>query len=68
MKCLQLIIGPAGSGKSTYCPVMFDHFQSLHRALEIVNLDPAAETFNYTPSVDGQDGSGTNLLNASTGE
>ncbi|GMT20550.1 hypothetical protein PFISCL1PPCAC_11847 [Pristionchus fissidentatus] len=55
MKCLQLIIGPAGSGKSTFCSVMFNHFQSLRRPLEIVNLDPAAETFNYTPSVDIRD-------------
>ncbi|GMR42658.1 hypothetical protein PMAYCL1PPCAC_12853, partial [Pristionchus mayeri] len=55
MKCLQLIIGPAGSGKSTYCSVMFNHFQSLNRPLEILNLDPAAETFNYTPTVDIRD-------------
>jgi hypothetical protein len=43
----QLVIGPAGSGKSTYCSSLYDHCQTVGRSIHIVNLDPAAEHFNY---------------------
>ncbi|OAE19911.1 hypothetical protein AXG93_1130s1650 [Marchantia polymorpha subsp. ruderalis] len=48
----QLVIGPAGSGKSTYCHNLYQHCQSVGRVIHIVNLDPAAETFRYPVSVD----------------
>lgn len=56
MPCyVQLVIGPAASGKSRYCLTMQEHFQALKRPLTIVNLDPAAEYFSYTPNFDIRD-------------
>ncbi|GBG60923.1 hypothetical protein CBR_g16045 [Chara braunii] len=48
----QLVIGPAGSGKSTYCANLYQHCQSIGRVVHIVNFDPAAENFEYPVSVD----------------
>ncbi|XP_071790362.1 GPN-loop GTPase 3-like [Asterias amurensis] len=48
----QLVIGPAGSGKSTYCSNMLRHCENIHRAAHVVNLDPAAEYFDYQPVAD----------------
>jgi GTPase SAR1 family protein len=48
----QLVIGPAGSGKSTYCSSLYDHCQTVGRSIHIVNLDPAAEHFNYPVDMD----------------
>ncbi|KAK6746071.1 hypothetical protein RB195_012282 [Necator americanus] len=52
MKYAQLVMGPAGSGKSTYCSVIFNHCQSISRQVHVVNLDPAAESFNYPAAAD----------------
>lgn len=43
----QLVIGPAGSGKSTYCKVIQQHALSHKRTIRIINLDPAAEKLDY---------------------
>ncbi|CAF90882.1 unnamed protein product, partial [Tetraodon nigroviridis] len=43
----QLVMGPAGSGKSSYCSTMVQHCGTLTRSVQVVNLDPAAEYFNY---------------------
>lgn len=51
MKFAQLVIGPAGSGKSTYCHLIQEHCHSTHRSVFVVNLDPAAETFKYECNV-----------------
>lgn len=51
-KCGQLVIGPAGSGKSTYCNLMRTHCETLHRRVHVVNLDPAAEHFTYPVAAD----------------
>ncbi|CAI0459460.1 unnamed protein product [Linum tenue] len=48
----QLVIGPAGSGKSTYCSSLHQHCETLGRSIHIVNLDPAAENFDYPVAVD----------------
>ncbi|KAI4326338.1 hypothetical protein MLD38_031662 [Melastoma candidum] len=48
----QLVMGPAGSGKSTYCSSLYDHCQTIGRTMHIVNLDPAAENFNYPVAMD----------------
>ncbi|KAI9140753.1 GPN-loop GTPase [Paraphysoderma sedebokerense] len=53
-KC-QLVMGPAGSGKSTYCATMMTHCQNIGRNVHLVNLDPAAEHFEYEPSIDVKD-------------
>lgn len=48
----QIVIGPAGSGKSTYCNLIQSWAKNLQRNILIVNLDPAAEKISYTPDVD----------------
>ncbi|NWV55843.1 GPN3 GTPase, partial [Daphoenositta chrysoptera] len=48
----QLVMGPAGSGKSTYCSTMVQHCEALGRAVQVVNLDPAAELFSYPVMAD----------------
>ncbi|KAF3440989.1 hypothetical protein FNV43_RR19275 [Rhamnella rubrinervis] len=48
----QLVIGPAGSGKSTYCSSLYQHCQTVGRTVHIVNLDPAAENFDYPVAMD----------------
>ncbi|VDN05128.1 unnamed protein product [Thelazia callipaeda] len=55
MKYAQLVVGPAGSGKSTYCSILQQHCSSTGRCVFFVNLDPAAEKFNYTAVVDVRD-------------
>ena len=47
MRYGQLVIGPAGSGKSTYCHMIQQHCETIHRTVYVVNLDPAAEHFDY---------------------
>lgn len=48
----QLVIGPAGSGKSTYCSSLYQHCETVGRSVHIVNLDPAAENFDYPVAMD----------------
>ncbi|KAL5787078.1 hypothetical protein ACOSP7_004027 [Xanthoceras sorbifolium] len=48
----QLVIGPAGSGKSTYCSSLYQHCETVGRSINIVNLDPAAENFDYPVAMD----------------
>lgn len=52
MRYAQLVIGPAGSGKSTYCSAMAQYGTDSKRSIDVVNLDPAAEYFDYQPIVD----------------
>lgn len=51
----QLVMGPAGSGKSTYCSVIQKHAQICKKNVRVVNLDPAAEFFDYEMSADIRD-------------
>ncbi|VDM17006.1 unnamed protein product [Hydatigera taeniaeformis] len=51
----QLVVGPAGCGKSTYCATIQRHCETIRRSCRVVNLDPAAEYFEYTPSADIRD-------------
>lgn len=56
MKFAQFVMGPAGCGKSTYCAVIQEHFKlALRRNCRVVNLDPAAEGFNYDCEIDIRD-------------
>ncbi|CAI5503012.1 unnamed protein product [Closterium sp. Naga37s-1] len=48
----QLVIGPAGSGKSTYCATVQQHCESVGRSAHVVNLDPAADEFKYNVAID----------------
>ncbi|VVC44595.1 GPN-loop GTPase,P-loop containing nucleoside triphosphate hydrolase [Cinara cedri] len=52
MRYAQLVMGPAGSGKSTYCSAVSQHIENEKNSVIVVNLDPAAEHFEYTPTVD----------------
>jgi GPN-loop GTPase len=52
-------MGPAGSGKSTYCQTMQHHAETLggprKRTIHVANLDPAAEEFGYQLAFDIRD-------------
>ncbi|KAH0791025.1 GPN-loop GTPase 3 [Histomonas meleagridis] len=48
----QVIIGPAGSGKSTYIANAKKHFDDIKRIVHCVNLDPAADSLPYDPEID----------------
>eukprot|EP00934_Nitzschia_sp_Nitz4_P008092 Nitzschia sp. Nitz4//scaffold11_size288233//226741//227712//NITZ4_000806-RA/size288233-snap-gene-0.59-mRNA-1//-1//CDS//3329534170//8082//frame0 len=56
---IQIVMGPAGSGKSTYCQAMQHHAQNLggprRRTIHVANLDPAAEHFGYDLAFDIRD-------------
>eukprot|EP00584_Thalassiosira_punctigera_P023887 CAMPEP_0172554194 /NCGR_PEP_ID=MMETSP1067-20121228/53610_1 /TAXON_ID=265564 ORGANISM="Thalassiosira punctigera, Strain Tpunct2005C2" /NCGR_SAMPLE_ID=MMETSP1067 /ASSEMBLY_ACC=CAM_ASM_000444 /LENGTH=312 /DNA_ID=CAMNT_0013342519 /DNA_START=24 /DNA_END=959 /DNA_ORIENTATION=- len=56
---IQLVTGPAGSGKSTYCHAMQEHGLAMgrkhRRRVHVVNLDPAAEHFRYDVAFDVRD-------------
>ena len=55
MRYAQLVMGPAGSGKSTYCSTLANHAKVSGRRVDVVNLDPAADTFSYEPLCDVRD-------------
>ncbi|KAL3137991.1 hypothetical protein ABBQ38_005230 [Trebouxia sp. C0009 RCD-2024] len=48
----QLVIGPAGSGKTTYCNGMQQYLTLLGRKAVVVNLDPANDALPYECAVD----------------
>ena len=50
MKYAQIVIGPAGTGKSTYCHILQEHCLNVGRTVHVANMDPAAEAFKYTPA------------------
>ncbi|XP_034934527.1 GPN-loop GTPase 3 [Chelonus insularis] len=52
MRYGQLVMGPAGSGKSTYCSIIQKHAADQNKVINVVNLDPAAEYFDYNLLVD----------------
>ena len=52
MRYAQIVMGPAGSGKSTYCSTLVKHAEVSRRRVHVINLDPAAESFDYEPTVD----------------
>ena len=51
----QLVIGPPGSGKTTYVAAMTELLRALGRKVAIVNLDPANENMTYTANMDISD-------------
>ena len=52
---VQLVIGPAGVGKSSYCKTMQEHCRATKRSMKVANLDPAAEFYNYDAAFDIRD-------------
>jgi len=57
MPFAQLVIGPPGSGKSTYCDGMHQFMSAIGRPCSVVNLDPANDHnhTSYTPALDVRD-------------
>ena len=48
----QLVIGPPGSGKTTYCYGMQQYMRLLGRKVAVVNLDPANDALPYECAID----------------
>ncbi|XP_051892379.1 GPN-loop GTPase 2 [Pristis pectinata] len=48
----QVVIGPPGSGKTTYCAGMQEFLSKLGRNVAVVNLDPANDLIPYQCCVD----------------
>ncbi|KAK9466488.1 hypothetical protein V1512DRAFT_169799 [Lipomyces arxii] len=55
MSFAQLVIGPPGSGKSTYCYGMHQFLSAIGRKSSVINLDPANDHTNYKPALDIRD-------------
>ncbi|KAI9851321.1 MAG: hypothetical protein M1838_003962 [Thelocarpon superellum] len=55
MPFAQLIIGPPGSGKSTYCNGMHQFMSAIGRKCSVVNLDPANDQTSYPCALDVRD-------------
>jgi GPN-loop GTPase len=48
----QLVLGPPGAGKTTYCFKMCELLRKIGRTVVVVNLDPANELMAYKPNID----------------
>lgn len=48
----QVVIGPPGSGKTTYCNAMAQLLNGLGRKTSLINIDPANELVPYDADVD----------------
>lgn len=46
------VLGPAGSGKSSFCASLMDYCKVINRPSHLINLDPGAEDFIHDPSID----------------
>jgi GTPase SAR1 family protein len=51
-KYCQLVMGPAGSGKTTYCEKMVEFCEPLERHVTIINLDPGRECTPNSVDID----------------
>ncbi|KAI9748405.1 MAG: hypothetical protein M1815_003260 [Lichina confinis] len=52
MPFAQLVIGPPGSGKSTFCDGMHQFMSAIGRKCSVVNLDPANDRTSYPCALD----------------
>jgi GTPase SAR1 family protein len=52
MPFAQLVVGPPGAGKSTYCDGMHQFMSAVGRKCSIVNLDPANDQTSYPCAID----------------
>ncbi|CCF55838.1 hypothetical protein KAFR_0A04030 [Kazachstania africana CBS 2517] len=55
MSFAQIVIGPPGSGKSTYCDGCSQFYGAIGRHSQIINMDPANDALSYPCSVDIRD-------------
>lgn len=51
----QIVIGPPGSGKSTYCAGLQQFYNAIGRQSAVINLDPANDRLNYECELDIRD-------------
>lgn len=53
----QVVVGPPGSGKTTYCHGMFQYLKAIGRDAAVINLDPAnhGERLPYKADLDIED-------------
>ena len=51
----QVVIGPPGSGKTTYCIGLQQYLEGIGRKVAVINLDPANENYTYPVAADIQD-------------
>lgn len=51
----QVVIGPPGAGKTTYCNGMQQMCNALQRKVVVVNLDPANDELPYDCGIDVRD-------------
>ncbi|PQQ10983.1 GPN-loop GTPase 2 [Prunus yedoensis var. nudiflora] len=51
----QVVIGPPGSGKTTYCNGMSQFLQLIGRKVAVINLDPANDALPYECAVNIED-------------
>ena len=48
----QVVIGPPGSGKTTYCRAMQEFLSAMGRKVSVINLDPANDSLPYKCAAD----------------
>ncbi|KAK4310652.1 hypothetical protein Pmani_017798 [Petrolisthes manimaculis] len=48
----QVVMGPPGSGKTSYCRAVASLLKSLGRKVAVINLDPANDTLPYEAAAD----------------
>ena len=51
----QWVVGPPGSGKTTYCNGLQQYLSLLGRKCAVINLDPANDSLPYPCSVNISD-------------
>ncbi|GAM85076.1 hypothetical protein ANO11243_030790 [Dothideomycetidae sp. 11243] len=55
MPFAQLVVGPPGSGKSTFCDGMQQFLHAIDRNCAVINLDPANDHTSYPCALDVRD-------------
>jgi len=48
----QVVLGPPGAGKTTYCGAIKEFLTGVGRKVCLVNLDPANDNMPFTPDID----------------
>ena len=51
----QLVIGPPGCGKTTFCNGMQHYLELIGRTVSVINLDPANDSLPYDCAIDVRD-------------